>query len=272
MTDDQLLLASAYLDGDLDAAGRARAEADAEVMAEVERQRTVQAMLRDVEPPDPARRDRAIAAALGSFGAAPAGAPAPPPAPVPLPERPRRAWWGVAAAAAVVAVLGAGLVAVVGGGPSGHDDAGAPAASELLAERDQTLSAQSDEEDGEGGEGGDSAQEAPAAPSQDDAADATLSEAVEGTTASADTSPDTTASASGGVDTALPRLSTREQLAEFADRSAGEVAEGTPECAAAGRFIGRAIYGDVPVEVFADGTTVIAVHAGTCAVVITING
>ena len=50
-TDEQYLLASAYLDGELTDDERRLAEADPAVMAEVEQLRALQAEIADVEPP-----------------------------------------------------------------------------------------------------------------------------------------------------------------------------------------------------------------------------
>ena len=69
MNDEQQLLASAYLDGALTDEERARAEADPEVMAAVERLGELRRALAAVEPPDRARRDAAINAALEVFDA-----------------------------------------------------------------------------------------------------------------------------------------------------------------------------------------------------------
>ena len=125
MTDDQLLLASAYVDDDVDDAARARAEADPEVMAEVARLGALRAELRDTGTPDAARREQAIEAALAALAAFAddASAPARPPAPVPLPRRQHRAWWGGAlAAAAALVVVVAGAVVLRGTGGSDGDD------------------------------------------------------------------------------------------------------------------------------------------------------
>src|SRR4051794_18078268 len=132
MTDDQLLLANAYVDDDLDAAERARAESDAEVMAEVSRLRATIAALRDVEPPDPARRDAALAAAM-------AGAGRPTPVAPPIPLRPRRSWWTGAGIAAALGALVAGG-AVVLRAPWGGDDASA--SIQLSADRRESAADQ----------------------------------------------------------------------------------------------------------------------------------
>ena len=51
MNDDLTLLASSYLDGDVTADERALVETDPDALAEVERLRSVRALLGDVEPP-----------------------------------------------------------------------------------------------------------------------------------------------------------------------------------------------------------------------------
>ena len=66
-TSDSLSRASAYLDGELDAPEITAVEADAEVMAEVVRLRSLQHQIRDVAAPSPYGRDMAVAAALAEF-------------------------------------------------------------------------------------------------------------------------------------------------------------------------------------------------------------
>jgi hypothetical protein len=129
MSDDDItqtvLRASAYLDGELDPAETALAEADPAVMAEVERLRELQTGLRDVDPPSDATRDAAVAAALAEF----ATLRRPSPVVVPIKRRPAYAGW-LGAAAAVVAI---GLVGVVIAQSSsgGDDDDAGEAATEL---------------------------------------------------------------------------------------------------------------------------------------------
>lgn len=124
MNDDDLteliLRASAYLDGELDADERARAEADPAVMAEVEALRSLQDEIRDVEPPTADTREAAITAALAEFDALrPATDRV-----VPFRPRPSYSRW-LTAAAAVVAV---GLVGVVVAQSNrGGDDEGSAA-------------------------------------------------------------------------------------------------------------------------------------------------
>lgn len=116
MNDDDLteliLRASAYLDDELDADDRARAEADPAVMAEVEALRALQDEIRDVESPTIEARESAIAAALAEFDSLrPASATAAAAAErvVPFRPRPSSSRWLTAAAAAVAI----GLVGVV---------------------------------------------------------------------------------------------------------------------------------------------------------------
>ena len=65
-SDEQLLLASAYMDGELTAEEQARAEADPVVMSMVEELRAVRRQLAIAAPPDEQRRDAAISAALAA--------------------------------------------------------------------------------------------------------------------------------------------------------------------------------------------------------------
>ena len=114
-TPDALSRASAYLDGEVDAAEIAAIEADPAVMAEVAQLRSLQEAIRDVVEPTSYTRDTAIAAALVEFDRRRH------PAPV-VRTRPRPGysrWLAVAAAVAGLAVLGA-VVSQVGGG--GDDD------------------------------------------------------------------------------------------------------------------------------------------------------
>lgn len=254
MTDDQLLLASDYLDGLLDAADRARAEADPVVMEEVERQRQVRELLRGVEAPDPVRRDQAIAAALRVADPA-AGPIPPPPAPVPLPQRPRRAWWGFAAAAAAVVVVAVGAVGVLGDSSSddGSFDA-APSASTPTF--DQTMAAAPEARDSAGGE----------PDAEDDAADTAATEhelQLPGAS---------TPGADAGSEAFPPQLATPEDLRDFATAGAAATATGlAPSCHFDGTFVGHADYAGTPVEVFTDATTVTALDAASCAVVVAVD-
>jgi len=134
MNDEQLELANAYLDGEATADERALVEADAELLAELPRLRNARAALGDVEPPNPAARESAIAAALAVFDertsvAAAAGSPATRAAPtnvVPLERRRRlRRLQGLSAAAAAIVIVGGGFAITQrdGGDDSARDTA-----------------------------------------------------------------------------------------------------------------------------------------------------
>jgi hypothetical protein len=249
MTDDQILLASAYLDGDLDGPERARAEADPEVMAEVARLREARALLRAVEAPDPARREQAITAALRTrAGQQPA-------APV-VPLSTRRPWWTAAGvAAAVLALAVAGIV--VGGRIGGDDDDSASVSSATAGASTQDRNA---------------AAPAPAAASATTAAGSATTAAASGTAAAEATSGGTTAAATSGAAPAATtpiQLDSPAALATFAATTSSlqqATAAGVDTCGG-GRYIGRANYGPghVAVEVFVVGTDAVALDATSCA-------
>ena len=67
MNDDDLLLASAYLDGDVTDRERALVETDLDLLAEVARLRQVRALLADQEAPSISRREVHLAAALDAW-------------------------------------------------------------------------------------------------------------------------------------------------------------------------------------------------------------
>jgi hypothetical protein len=138
-----ILLANAYLDGELDAAAVARAEADPAVMAEVAALRELQDGIRDVEPAGDDVRGSAIAAALDEFDALQAAhVPVPPADPAPArvaPFRPRPSyarWLAVAAGVVGVGLLGA---VVVNGTRGGDDEQSAQVAeSDAAASGEET--------------------------------------------------------------------------------------------------------------------------------------
>jgi hypothetical protein len=142
-------LASGLLDGTLPDEAAAAARRDPAVVARVAELAAARDQLRQMPPPDPVARDRAVAAALAAFDLAAA--------------RDRRAarasrWLGAAAAVAVVAAV-AGLAVMAGDGTdedqatsSVSDDAGDQEASRESA----------DESTGEGGAGEDSGAASPA--------------------------------------------------------------------------------------------------------------
>ena len=124
MNDDQILLANAYVDGELTDDERRIAEADPAVMAEVDVLRELHAELRAVDAPTEAARESAIGAAMAQF--TPRGAAASPAATASasvVPFRPKPAYsryLGVAAAVVAVGLLG---VVIVNGGRGGDNDA-----------------------------------------------------------------------------------------------------------------------------------------------------
>lgn len=129
MNDQQYLLANAYVDGELTADERALAEADPDVMSEVELLLGLQTRLRKVDPPTASAREAAMTAAMAAFpGAEPRPAPAinaavSNTAVVPLRRRPAYArYLGLAAAVVAVGLLG---TVVVTGLRSGDDDSAA---------------------------------------------------------------------------------------------------------------------------------------------------
>jgi len=151
MNDDLTLLASSYLDGDVTADERALVETDPEALAEVERLRSVRALLGDVEPPLISVREAHLTAALDAWdrlpaaertgarrdrtplgidAAAAAGA-ASVTAPTPLNKRRRRTStrWLTGAAAAMVLVLAGGVALQMGSADDSDSssDAGAGA-------------------------------------------------------------------------------------------------------------------------------------------------
>ncbi len=74
MNDDQYFLANAYIDGELTDDSRRIAEADQDVMSEVDRLRSVQSLLRSTDRPSATARSAAIAAAMAEFAARPTSA------------------------------------------------------------------------------------------------------------------------------------------------------------------------------------------------------
>jgi len=259
MNDEQDLLASAYLDGALTSEERARAEADPEVMAAVDRLAELRRALAVVEPADPARRDAAIAAALHAFDAEPA-----PRAPVtPLASRRFSGWLVSAAAAALVVAVVGGIIAVSGGGGDDDDDSAGGAAATVMSDLEAPTAADTDA----GEQRGEDASSA--------AATTAATEAAPGTTAATGNptvAPDETVTATySALLVTSPRQLTR--FARDALRSGQTSADVARTSCDEGRWLGSAIY-DVdgvatPVEVFLadDDSEVRAVDASTCEVV-----
>lgn len=138
MNDDQYLLASTYVDGELTADQRELAESDPDVMSEVDRLLDLQTQLRSVEPPSAEAREVAIGAAMAEFSAL-ASRPAPPinakTTTVQFRRRPAYArYLGIAAAVVAVAMLG--FVVATGVRPGAtDDDSSSDAALDVAAEQ-----------------------------------------------------------------------------------------------------------------------------------------
>jgi hypothetical protein len=293
MNDDLTLLASAYLDGDVTADERARVESDAELLAEVDRLRSVRLLLGDVEPQAISVREAQLATALdiwdrlpasertgarrdvtpaGIDAAAVAGA-ASVTAPTSIDTRRRTTSprWLTAAAAAMVLVL-AGGVALQLRNDGDTDDQASTAVAELDAP--ESLTAADAEESG-----GDGATPPAAA---FDAADEATTELDTGV---ADPAPP-------GENAGLDRLENVTDLADFAAAAIGAprspdvpaatsaqveddladastiVGEGAfPRCLGVDLIVGPAVYGDVAVVVGIDEgrNLAIAYRAETCA-------
>lgn len=276
MNEDLTQLASAYLDGDVDADERARVDGDEAALAEVERLRSVRALLGDVEPPAISVREAQLAHALdiwerlpeaertgarrdrtpaGIDAAAVAGA-ASVTAPTQLNSRRRTTSprWLAGAAAALGLVLAGGLALQLG---ASENDDSATTAGSVEDVADEAIE-----------------QRAP-----DDLAAAELAPDVDATdtaTNEVDTGIDDVAPPSerGGLD----QLSSPTDLADFAGAAVGaptspddvpaatsadsaddrEVAESfveeaqLPRCLGVDLVVGPAVYGDVPVVVGID--------------------
>ena len=185
MNDEQFFLANAYLDGELTDEERRIAEADPEVMSEVEQLRALQSEVRDVPTAASGARESAIAAAMAEFDArsTPAETAVDRPRST-VPYRPRLAYakyLGIAAAVVAVGVLGV-VVAQIGAGGDDDDSAGGDdAAVEMVAE--DRLTEDLDEADGGDAGGEDTADAvtdmADAAPADGDVAADDMAEADE---------------------------------------------------------------------------------------------
>jgi hypothetical protein len=126
-TSDALSRASAYLDGELDAAEIDAAEADPAVMSEAAQLRSLREAIREVGEPTSYARDTAIAAALAEYDRRRH------PVPV-VRSQPRPAytrWLAVAAAVTGLAALGAVITTNARGG--GDDDAAGVEATQVAA-------------------------------------------------------------------------------------------------------------------------------------------
>jgi hypothetical protein len=129
MNDDLILLASAYLDGDVTADERARVESDPELLGEVERLRSVRSMLGDTEPSSISLREQHLATALAAWDTVVATAADS--SPTPLGERRRRRSNRVllGAAAAIMVVFAGGIALQTFTGSESSDEASFDAAT-----------------------------------------------------------------------------------------------------------------------------------------------
>ena len=139
-------LASALLDGTLPEAAAAAARRDPAVLARMAAMAEARDRLRDVPPPDPRARDRAVAAALAAFEPAAGG----PGRVADLGESRRRRrgpprWLGAAAAVVLVVAGLAGLAVLAGDGQGGDEDVS------LSAEQDAGGAASGDDASDEAG-------------------------------------------------------------------------------------------------------------------------
>lgn len=297
MNDDDLtLLASAYLDGDVTADERARVEGDPDVLAEVDRLRSVRFLLGDVEPQAISVREAQLATALGVWdrlpepertgarrdatplgidAAAVAGA-ASVTAPTPINGRRRTATstrWLTGAAAALVLVLAGGVALQLG--TDSDDDSASTADSEIEATEALTATGPADD---------------PAAGDltpETEAAEGPASDVIAGEldTGVGDPPPP-------GEEVGLDQLRNLTDLADFASTAVGaprspDVPAATsatadedlsdaetlldenefPLCLGVDLIVGPAVYGDVPVVVGIDEgrNLAIAYLAATCA-------
>jgi hypothetical protein len=257
MNDEQQLLASAYLDDALTDEERARAEADPDVMAAVEQLREIRRSLSTVDPPDRARRDAAINAALAAFDAE--RRPAAPPPVSSLASR-RASKWIVAAAAALVLVIAGGILASRGDDGGGDDSAGGGAAATEAATDEQLLS----DTAGGGAEattGGTAATPEADTRAADDPGAAPETAAAAATTAAR-------GSTRADVQVPAPAADLRE-IASTLSRSGHPASERAPRCDG-GRFLGRYVFTirgkNTSVEIFYNRRAgeYIALNAQTC--------
>ncbi|HEX6658343.1 MAG TPA: hypothetical protein VF065_09700 [Ilumatobacter sp.] len=289
MTDDFSLLASTYLDGDATPDERARVEADASLLAEVQRLRNARARMLDArwfERPGDAAREATIAAALdawdaletGPVGASARSQPAVGRSRVVSFERRRAYTRWLTAAAAVAAVAALGVVVAQSDGGGGDDDESstaleAPAETELRADATTEFTEQS--EPPSGTEAAQSSSDAATEEAGGEGADAGVF--ADTPTAAVETTP--------AADVAAPAsavaLESPQQLAAFAAEAMAAIDEDTSRdifarpCAddtfddidsyvATGTYRGRSVVIGIDDDV--DGRA-IAVDPNTCELV-----
>ena len=287
--DDELaerrLLASAYLDGEVTADERTRAEGDPAVLAEIEALRSVRQRLgADLPPADAERRNAVVAAAL----AAATPTVRRPPAPSALAHR-RARWFApaVAAAAAAVIVVG-GVVALRNGGED--DDSALTSATTERSEPASAADASTAETAGAGGgaeaeettraSAGGQAVTTAAAAAETSAAEETTADATEGTAAGGrpgEAATDTFAQREDLVVRDGPELIALVELLTAEDSASGTDTPPNPEAPPCelGTFVSLARYqpsatlAPRDIAVFVDATgAVVAADAVTCEVVL----
>lgn len=299
MDDDLIILASAYLDGEATPDERARVEADPELLDEVERLRTARATMIDArwfERPRDDAREAAITAALAACDmpatevavATAAVGPAHRPRVVAFERRRAYTRW-LSAAAAVVAVLGLGVIVTQLDGGDDNDDstafeapAGTMASAEANTERaeppaatSEALASDADTADATNAAGGADGATAATAPAE-------LAAAPDATEAPAAEAPADVATAYGSEFESLPEanLENTQELGTFAADSKQSADEGStsapqlcsdngPELESIDEYVATGTYRGrtVVIGIDAERGRAIAVDPETCAIV-----
>jgi hypothetical protein len=238
MNDDrdlELEAASAAVDGLATSEERALVEASPSLQADVERFTAVRDSITDVAVPA-AARESAVAAALAAFdalAAESAATPAVTPAAnvVPLASRRRRQYRALVGAAAAVAVIGIGAVALNSGGTDEESSAVTIAAESVVDGADSVvdeapLESASGAGQTERAEESTAAEKTEGAPTAEDAADADA-EAGDAASAEPPAASATTPLVILSPAEVTPAIRTAEELLAYAD-SAGAVVEDAP--------------------------------------------
>lgn len=151
MNDDQYFLANAYHDGELTGDDLRIAEADPDVMSEVERLRSVQSLMRNTDAPSATVRAAAIAAAMAEFAVVTRTATTNDGNEINSPltnanvitiKRDRPAYsryLGVAAALAAIGVAGLVVAGAIGGGSDESSDSSEAITGETIAQTGSEL-------------------------------------------------------------------------------------------------------------------------------------
>ena len=287
--DDFTLLASAYLDNEVTPDERAHVDADPELLAEVERLRTVRLVLADMEPSSITMREAHLAGALDAWdrlpatertgarrdatpsgidAAAIAGA-ASVTAPTPLARRrsgPSTRWLTGAAAALVLVLVGGVAFQLNSRGSDEASSATASSGTQALAARDAQLAGSSDNADAPANAGiptpagtVDTGIDVAAPPGEDAGLDELQSPAdladFAAAAIDAPVAPDVPAATSPSGGEELSQAQQALDKAEF------------PKCLGVDIIVGPAVYIDEPVVVGIDESRnlAFAYRAATCA-------